>query len=69
MFVSVAAPLAWLASCAEDRRSEGEDCLKDSDCLSGICASLKCAYEPPVEDGQAPFAPEAGATEASADSG
>jgi hypothetical protein len=39
-------------ACMETRRSLGEDCLKDSDCVSGICSQLHCATPSPVIDAQ-----------------
>jgi hypothetical protein len=49
----VLAVLALLA-CAETRRPLGEDCLKNGDCLSGVCAGLRCASAPPLLDGAGP---------------
>lgn len=37
-------------SCMETRRSLGEDCLKDGDCLSGVCSQLRCATTAPTLD-------------------
>jgi hypothetical protein len=43
-------------------RGLGEDCLKDQDCLSGICSQLKCAAAPPLIDGGIPqYTPDTGA--------
>jgi len=39
--------------CMETRRSLGEDCLKDDDCLSGTCLQLRCAAEAPTTDARA----------------
>lgn len=39
-------------ACMETRRSLGDDCLKDSDCLSGVCSQLHCAAAPPTIDAQ-----------------
>jgi hypothetical protein len=36
----------------ETRRSLGEDCLKNDDCLSGVCSQLHCAASPPLIDAQ-----------------
>ena len=47
------AAVALAAGCAEQRRSLGEDCLKDDDCLSGICADNRCVAAPPLLDGSA----------------
>ena len=57
--------LAQSSSCLETRRSLGEDCLKDDDCLSRTCVQLHCAAAPPTTDARA--AAEA-ATEASTES-
>jgi hypothetical protein len=40
------------ASCMETRRSPGDDCLKDDDCLSGVCSQLHCTTRPPTIDVQ-----------------
>ena len=51
-----------LVACTETRRPLGEDCLKDQDCLSGICSGLKCAAAPPtLEAGPTPPDAEADA--------
>lgn len=42
------------AACQLTSRGLGEDCLKDQDCLSGICSQLKCAAAPPLIDGGFP---------------
>lgn len=52
------------ASCAANRGSIGDDCLKDEDCVSGVCAELTCAAGPTYLDGAANLEPDA---EASAD--
>lgn len=39
------------ASCTDARGAFGEQCLKDRDCLSGICAQQLCAAAPPLLDG------------------
>ena len=43
--------LALGAACSETRRPLGEDCLKDDDCLSGLCSQLACAASPKLLDG------------------
>ncbi|HXN32171.1 MAG TPA: hypothetical protein VN894_09925 [Polyangiaceae bacterium] len=40
-------------ACVETRRALGEDCLKDDDCLSGVCSQLRCAALPPTIDAAA----------------
>jgi hypothetical protein len=42
------------AACELTSRGLGEDCLKDQDCLSGICSQLKCAAAFPVLEGGIP---------------
>jgi hypothetical protein len=52
----VVAVLASAVACTETERANGESCLKDQDCLSGICSQLRCAAQPMLLDG-APAAP------------
>jgi hypothetical protein len=44
------AAIAFSGACRETRRSLDEDCLKNDDCLSGICTQLHCASQPPTFD-------------------
>jgi hypothetical protein len=44
-----------LAACTETRRPHGEDCIKDQDCLSGICSGLKCVAAPPTLEAGPPL--------------
>jgi len=44
--------LALIGACVQTKRSLGEDCLKNEDCLSGICSQLQCAAEPPLLDAE-----------------
>jgi hypothetical protein len=54
--IAAAVILPWLggavmeAACVESRRSLGEDCLKNEDCLSGICSQLQCGALPTTFD-------------------
>jgi hypothetical protein len=68
VFAAGLAAIALAPACAQTQRALGEDCLKDQDCLSGICSQLKCAAAPPLLDGasQAPPSPtpEAGVADA-----
>ncbi len=41
-----------LCACMETRRAIGEACLKNDDCLSGICSQLVCVAPPPLLDAQ-----------------
>lgn len=56
--LAVASAVSYFG-CGETRRTLGEDCLKNEDCLSAICSSLKCAAAPPIL-GSAPPATDAG---------
>ena len=50
--------MAWLTlvglvaglagACSELRSSLGDDCLKNEDCLSGICSQSRCTASPPL---------------------
>jgi hypothetical protein len=64
-----AAPLSAVlaASCTDDRGSLGDDCLKDQDCVSGVCAQLTCAAGPTYLDSEAPEGPDAEGAEGSLD--
>ena len=44
---------ALVGACMETRRSLGEDCLKNDDCLSGVCSQLRCASVPTTTDTRA----------------
>jgi hypothetical protein len=50
VFLSLFEGVFLPGACVETRRSLGEDCLKDDDCLSGVCAQLHCAALPPTHD-------------------
>jgi hypothetical protein len=39
--VALAVPVA---ACAETRRAVGEECLKNDDCLSGVCVARACDH-------------------------
>jgi hypothetical protein len=45
------AGIAAIVACAETRRGIGDACLKNDDCLSGVCSGLTCASQPPLLDG------------------
>lgn len=59
--------------CADTRRSIGESCLKDQDCVSGTCSQLVCVAAPPttgvMADADSGVVAEAGEGEAAADTG
>jgi hypothetical protein len=42
--------LALVAACSVSRRNNGEACLKDEDCVSGICAGGVCVAQAPLLD-------------------
>jgi hypothetical protein len=50
-FVVPALAISVSASCTDSRGALGEQCLKDQDCLSGICSQQLCAAAPPLLDG------------------
>jgi hypothetical protein len=52
-FVMLIVPVGLLGGCVETRRANGEACLKDQDCLTGICSQLVCAAAPPTTNVQA----------------
>jgi len=66
-FVAALAGVLAVAACTENRRTLGEDCLKNGDCLSGVCSALKCAATPPLLDGAPDNAPDAAPVDANAD--
>lgn len=41
--VLLLATFVLLGACAETEVGFGEECLKDTDCLSGVCAAQLCA--------------------------
>jgi hypothetical protein len=45
---------AIVAACSESRFPLGADCLRNEDCLSGICAQQRCAAAPPYLDSEGP---------------
>ncbi len=45
--LSIAAFL--VVACGETRRGLGSECLRDEDCLSGVCSSRTCAGPPTVK--------------------
>jgi hypothetical protein len=53
------------AACTSAKFANGESCLKDEDCSSGICSQLVCAASPPLTNVEADATPEA--SEAAAD--
>jgi hypothetical protein len=38
------------AACAETRRALGEECVKNDDCLSGVCVARACDHPPKALD-------------------
>jgi hypothetical protein len=48
-FVAVVASLgAAFGACTSYSRANGEECLKDVDCLSGFCLAQKCENPQPI---------------------
>ncbi|MBX3217664.1 MAG: hypothetical protein KF850_36870 [Labilithrix sp.] len=48
---ALAAPLALVCACGESRRPIGEECLRDEDCLSNVCAARACVSAPSLVTG------------------
>lgn len=44
--------LGVAAACTEDLRPNGQSCLKNNDCLSGVCANFACVAAPPLLDAE-----------------
>jgi hypothetical protein len=44
--------VALAGACGEQKRAEGDECLKDPDCLSGYCVQLHCGSAPPYVDAE-----------------
>jgi hypothetical protein len=42
------AALTLAYACAQARRTNGEECLKSEDCLSGLCSQLVCSSPGPL---------------------
>jgi len=38
-------------ACGETRRPIGDECLRDDDCLSGVCSARSCTSAPPLKVG------------------
>jgi hypothetical protein len=38
-------------ACGETRRPIGDECLRDDDCLSGVCSARSCVSAPPLTIG------------------
>jgi len=39
-------------ACTEELRTNGQSCLKSSDCLSGVCANFTCVAAAPLLDAE-----------------
>jgi hypothetical protein len=67
-FVAVVASLgAAFGACTSYSRANGEECLKDVDCLSGYCLAQKCDNPQPVLSGPSYGTPPAADAGAAAD--
>lgn len=60
--VGARAVLALLAlvACGETRRTLGEECIRDDDCLSNVCSARQCAGQPPLISGASGGSPTDG---------
>ncbi len=64
--IGVAALLWAFAGCGETRRGTGEECLRNDDCLSGVCSARVCVgSSPQVGSPAAPQSEDEPATDAS----
>lgn len=61
--------LGVAGACTEQLRTNGQACLKNGDCYSGVCASSVCVAAPPFLDAEVngDGSLEAGAGEAASD--
>ena len=50
--------LGILVACGETRRPIGDECLRNDDCLSGVCSARSCVPAPPLKVGAGDPAPE-----------
>ena len=50
--------LGILVACGETRRPIGDECLRNEDCLSGVCSARACVSAPPLRVGTGDPAPE-----------
>jgi hypothetical protein len=57
LLLTLFAAIVQEAACLETRHSLGADCLKDGDCISGVCIQLRCAASPPTTDSRVILAP------------
>lgn len=48
---SVSLTIAFVFACGESRRPIGEECLRDEDCLSSVCAERSCVSAPTLISG------------------
>jgi hypothetical protein len=65
MLLTLFAAIVQEGACLETRHSLGADCLRDGDCISGVCTQLRCAASPPTTDSRVVYAPAG--SDASAD--
>ena len=47
----LATSACFVVACGESRRPIGEECLRDSDCLSDVCAARTCVSAPSLVRG------------------
>ncbi len=51
LVVALLLVMSALAACGETRRPIGDECLRDEDCLSGVCSARACVSAPPLKVG------------------
>ena len=52
LVVSLAATAIVAVACTPAARANGDSCIKDTDCLSGLCAQMVCSSLPPLLDAE-----------------
>ncbi len=53
-FVACAFAAVVTLACGESRRAIGEECLRNEDCLSSVCAARTCVSAPGLVTGSSP---------------
>lgn len=54
----LAVTAAAASACGESRRPIGEECIRDEDCLSGVCTNRACASSPRLVTGAGASPPD-----------
>jgi hypothetical protein len=57
-FVILALPVVILGACGETRAPIGDECLRNEDCLSGVCSFRTCVGAPTLVSGTGSTPPD-----------